>query len=484
MEAKKIYNEEKKQFNVKAIMTVLLAAGFLSLFNETILNVALPKLMVEMQISATTVQWLTTGYILIVTILVPVTAFLINTFTTKQLFLSAMLLFLIGIVLATLSASFSALLISRMIQATGTAMLIPIMINTALSINPPEKHGSVMGLCSSTFLLGPALGPIASGILLQFFHWHSLFIILIPLVLICMIMGSIYLENTSVITKPKIDYLSILLSTIGFGGIVYGISTIGEPSVNKLNIAIILAVGLIALILFAKRQLSLKQPMLELRAFKYPLFTVGVLLIIILQMVQFSMNIVLPMLLQNGFKLSSLMSALVLLPAILLNGFMTPVSGKIYDKFGGKVLIPAGLLIMCIFIGLLSRISASTPIITITILYCFVGIGIAMTMSPSQTTSISQLAMKNKADGVAITNTSIQLGAAIGAPLFIGLMSAGQNSYLKNLSNSEDAQSQIQALYSGFSFSLTVAVIIIIVGFILSLSLRRNTKNTAKSFTK
>ncbi|OPJ64803.1 MDR family MFS transporter [Clostridium oryzae] len=476
MEVKKIYFQGEKQHNTKAMMAVLLFAGFLSLFNETILNVALPRLMSEMQVTAATVQWLATGYMLIVGILVPVTAFLIHTFTTKQLFLSAMILFLLGSILAVLSRSFQFLLASRMIQATGTGMLVPIMMNTVLSINPPEKRGSAMGLCVCAILFGPALGPIVSGILLQFFNWQSLFLILIPLSIICIITGTLFLENVSLITKPQIDYLSILLSTIGFGGIIYGISIVGDLGRNVINIVLFFVIGIVALVIFSKRQLSLKQPILEIRAFKHPLFSIGVILIILMQMIQFSMNIILPMLLQEGLKTSSLVSALALFQAALLNGLMTPITGKIYDKIGGKVLIPSGLLLMCIFIALLSHIGVSTSIVTITILYCFVCLGIAMSMSTTQTNALNQLSMKNQADGVAITNTSMQIGAAIGSPLFMGLMSAGQNSYLKNAGDALNTRIQTQAIYNGFSHALFAATIIIALGFMLSLCLSYDIK--------
>lgn len=180
METKQTNIKEKTPYNAKAIMIVLLLGSFISLFNETVLNVAFPTLMVEMHITANTAQWLTTGYVLVVGILVPVTAFLINTFTTKQLFMSAMTLFLLGTIFAVFSTSFTTLLISRLIQASGTGMLIPIMMNTALVVTSSEKRGSIIALCISVITLGPALGPIVSGLLLQSFNWHALFIIIIP----------------------------------------------------------------------------------------------------------------------------------------------------------------------------------------------------------------------------------------------------------------------------------------------------------------
>lgn len=471
MSEQKIEIEEKKvvHYNTKAIMFVLLLGGFVALFNETILNVAFPKLMVEMHVSAATVQWLTTGYVLVVGILVPITAFLMHTFTTKELYVGAICLFLFGTLCAVFSNSFTTLLISRLVQALGTGMLIPIMMNSALVITPPEKHGSIMGLCASVLTLGPALGPTVSGLLLQFFSWHSLFILLIPILIVCIIGGLIFLQNTSIITKPKIDYLSIVLSSIGFAGFIYAVSSVGTASL--LSTVIIFAIGIASLIFYGKRQLSLKQPMLEIRAFKYPIFTIGIFLIIIIQMFQFSINMLIPLLMQNGLKTSSFTSALVLLPAILTSAVLTPLTGKIYDKVGGKVLIPTGFVIMFVFTFLLSRATPSASILQITVMYCLIMVGLSMSMSPSQTTALNQLPSKNNPDGVAILNTSMQLAGALGSALFVGIMTAFQTSYLKT---SHDGA---KAIFNGFSHSVTVAAVLMAIGFVLSLKLARQSNN-------
>lgn len=472
MELKKNYSEEKIEYNVKAILFVLLLGSFLALFNETILNVALPKLMVEMKISAVTSQWLTTGYVLVVGILVPVTAFLINTFTTKQLYVSAMLVFLLGTILATTSSSFTTLLISRLVQGCGTGMLIPIMMNSALVITPPEKHGATMGLCISIMTLGPALGPTASGLLLQFFSWHALFLLIIPFIVICIAGGLIFLKNTSQITKPKMDYLSIVLSTIGFAAIIYSVSSAGTSSIKAT--LLLLAIGFIALIIYGRRQLTLKQPILDIRAFKKIKFSIGVVLIILIQMFQFSINMLLPMLLQDGLKTTSFVSALALLPAILLGCILTPFIGKIFDKVGGKILIPVGLALMCIFTFIMSRATTSFSVILMAALYCFIMVGVSMSMSTSQTTALSQLNPRNRADGVAIVNTAMQIAGALGSALFVGIMNAYQNIYLQNTGNDP-----VKAIYSGFNHSVAAAAVLMAIGFILSFKLNSKNKSAA-----
>ncbi len=462
-------NHNNKKENLTAIMILLLFGGSLSLFNETLLNVALSNMMVELKVSATTIQWLSTGYVLVVAIMVPATAFLLRSFTTKQLYVGAMSFFLIGTVFAAISSTFPILLAARMMQAVGTGLLVPIMVNTVLCINPPERHGFAMSLCTSAILVGPSLGPIVAGIVLQFFTWRALFFLLIPLIIFCIIGGSIFLHSAMEITKPRIDVLSIILSSVGFAFIVYGMSVIQTSSALTHTIVIFI-LGIVSLVLFGKRQLHLKEPMLDITAFQKPFFSIGAILIITIQMVQFSMNVILPMLLQQGLNCTSFTSALVLLPAAVICCIMTLISGKIYDRFGGKGIIPLGLVIMLFSMFALSRIQPSTSLVEITILNILVFFGISLAWSSNQSNALRQLPLNSQAHGVAIINTFIQLGAALGTPLFVGLMDAGQAKYLKQVGISSGPSIPVEALYSGFQYSITAATAIIAITFLLSLS--------------
>lgn len=458
------------KINAKIIIGILVFSAFISVFNETILNVALNTLMKEMNVTPGIIQWIITGYMIVVSVMVPVTAFLIQSFKTKELYLGAMTLLLIGTISAALSGSFTMLLISRMLQASGTGMMIPLMMNTVLTITPPEKHGSAMGICGAAISLGPALGPTAAGIILQYFSWHALFIILIPFIVLAMILAYIYLINVSSLTKPKIDIISILLSSIGVGGIIYGISGFSDNGDMKV-VGIIFIIGMIALIIFGKRQLVLKEPMLEMRTFKYPLFSIGVVLVMISMMTMFTMNVMLPMFLQGALKTTTFIAAMALLPAALANGFVTPIGGTIYDKFGVKVLIPTGFFIILIALWFLSKASNDTVLIQIVISYVVVCVGVGITMSPCQTSSLNQLPPEDYPHGVAILNTFQQISAAIGSSLFVGIMSASQ---LKALRSGFDEQTAISV---GFRSAALVAVGIVLVGFCLSFALRLGEKN-------
>jgi DHA2 family lincomycin resistance protein-like MFS transporter len=454
-----------KHINTTAILSVLVFSAFIALFNETILNVALNTLMSDMNVTAGTIQWLITAYMIVVSVMVPVTAFLIQSFETKKLFLGAMTILLIGTIAAACSTTFAMLLVSRILQASGTGMMIPIMMNTVLLVTPPEKRGSAMGICICAIQLGPALGPTVSGLILQFFSWHVLFIMLIPVIILAMITGSIYLVNVSTLSKPKIDIISIILSTIGVGGVIYGLSCFSGDGSMMLTCVIVVA-GILSLVLFCKRQLSLAEPMLEIRTFKYPIFSVGVILVMLAMMTVFTMNVMLPMFLQGALLTTTFVGAMVILPATLANGFITLISGKIYDKAGNNILIPAGFLIIAVALFFISHSTIDTSLATIMLLYIVVCIGVGCTMTSSQTKALSQLPKEAYPHGVAILNTLQQIAAAIGSSLFIGIMSASQQQALSTAATPE------AAVAKGFSTATLVLAGFVFVAFCLSFALR------------
>jgi DHA2 family lincomycin resistance protein-like MFS transporter len=458
-----------KKINTTAIIAVLVFSAFIATFNETVLNVALSGIMKEMNVTAGTVQWLITAYMIVTSVMVPVTAFLIQTFKTKQLFLSALGLLLIGTICAACSGSFIMLLISRMVQASGTGMMIPIMMNTVLVAAPKEKVGSIMAICVCAITLGPAFGPTVAGVMLQYFSWHALFIMLIPVIVAAMILGKILLADVSEITKPKIDYLSIILSTIGLGALIYGISSI-TGSDTKVTIASFL-VGIICMIVFIKRQNILEEPMLNLSPFKYTKFVIGSILVMVSMMITFTMNVMLPLFMEGSLGATSFIAALGLLPAVIANGIAASIGGRIYDKFGVKVLLPVGMGIIAIFTLILAISNSETSLVKIIITYICVCIGVGFTMSPSQTHALKQLPKEYYPHGVAIVNTLQQVSAAIGSSLFIGIMSAVQ---LKTLA-AENIANEV-AIASGFSSGTMVAFGITVVGLILSVAFGRENR--------
>ncbi|SMC32272.1 MDR family MFS transporter [Sporomusa malonica] len=456
------------------IMISLLVSAFLGMFSEMSLNVALGSLMKELSVSTTTVQWLTTGYMLVISILVPVSALLLQLFTTRQLFITALSLFTLGTLVAAISPSFAVLLMGRLIQAAGTGLLIPLMINTILLITPAEKRGSVMGLIGLIVMFAPAIAPTVAGLILQYLDWHWLFWVLIPFLILDIGFGCRSMQNVSEVRKIKIDFLSILLSTIGFGGLVYGLSSAGEgvDGWSHPTTIIALVTGLVVVILFVWRQLTMKEPMLDLRVLKYPMFSLGMVLVIITMLIIFSFLLLTPLYLQNGLKYSTYIIGLVLLPGGVLNGLISPVTGRLFDKFGPTRMVIPGMIIVAVTLWFFSRVTLTSTMPNIIILHCFLMIGVSMIMMPAQTNGLNQLPRRLYPHGTAVMNTVQQLAGAVGTALCVTTMNAGQRSYLAGL-GTPGASELTNALIAGIQNSFTLGFDLAVIGLLMALLIKR-----------
>jgi len=457
---------------------VLLLGGFSSLLNETVLNIGFSLLMKTFGVTATTIQWLTVGYVLVVAIMVPITAILIHTFTTKKLFVTAMSIFLAGTVCAALSQYFAALLFSRLLQAIGAGMAAPIALSASLALVPKEKHGFITSICTCVLTLGPAVGPVFSGVILEYFSWQMLFLFIIPVIVLCIILGLLFIENTSDLTKPPIDILSILLSCIGFAGVVFGISILDAYFLRGL---LFVVSGSVVLFLWGKRQLNLEVPMLNINILRTHGFVGSIIVLMLLQMMQFCIAIIVPMLYQNSYNLSTLYSALALLPCAFILAVYTPFAGKIYDHSGGKILIPSGMLIMAISNFALSRVSSETSFVTIILLCAILFWGLGNSFSTIQTFAFGLVPSKDTTDAVALANTAQQIGGAMGTPICMGLLTVFQSRYLEKAAK-VTSNTESLSLFSGFSHTMLVLGVVFVIGFILAIALtwRKNMQNSAE----
>src|SRR5690625_1607919 len=341
---------EDPNAKVLPIILSLIIGAFFAILNETLLNIALSTLMCEFGVTLTTVQWMATGFMLVMGIVIPVSALLLQWFTTRQMFIGTMTTFTIGTIICALAPTFPVLLVGRLIQAIGSGLLIPIIFNTFLLIFPPNRRGAVMGIVGLVIMFAPAIGPTLSGVIVEHLGWRYLFITVIPFTLFSIIFAYKYLINVTEVTKPKIDIVSIMLSTIGFGGVVFGFSSAGGDEAGFLApIAYFpIVIGGIALILFAWRQFKLDEPMLDLRVFKYPMYTLGVIMFVIIIMAMFASEIILPVYMQGPLALLPATAGLVLLPGSLINGALSPVMGHLFDKFGPRVLMIPATLLLCV----------------------------------------------------------------------------------------------------------------------------------------
>lgn len=450
------------------ILIAFLIAGFAGLFSETALNMALGNLMTEFNVVSSTVQWITTGYLLTMGILIPVSALLIQWFSTRQLFVASLLFSIAGAIVSGIAPLFEVLILGRVIQAIGTGLLIPLMFNTVLIIFPIHKRGTIMGLIGLVMMAAPAIGPATAGLIIEILSWNWILWLLIPFLVFSLVYGLLFVQNVSPLTKPKIDVLSILLSTIGFGGIVYGFSAAGHRGWGSPIVLSTLIIGLLSLLVFSSRQFKLDKPMLDLRTLKHPTFTLALLSVSATFMIILSSMILLPLYLQIGLGLTALTAGLILMPGGAINGILSPVAGRVYDKYGPKWLFTPGFIIMIIMLWLLSKVTTDTSIAMAIFLHSGLMIGVTFVMMPMQTHGLNALPKKLYPDGTALINTLLQVSGSIGTALAITIMSASQNNFLKNVADPADPILTSTSLTAGVQTAFILGIILAISGLIMS----------------
>lgn len=421
--------EESKTINKGILLTILIFGCFLSTLNQTLLNVALSNLMDVFAVTATTVQWISTGFMLVNGILIPVTAYLMKRFTTRQLFLSAMLFLLMGSITCAAAPSFSVLLIGRMIQAAGAGIIMPLLMSVVLAIFPVEKRGSAMGLLGLAMIFAPAIGPTLSGFVVEYHSWRWLFIGLIPLVLIVIVLAFKYLVNVSDTAKSKLDVVSVFLSTIGFGLILYGFSSAGSKGWGDAVVILTLAVGVAVTALFCIRQIKSDDPLLNLAVFKNKVFTLTSLINVLITMMMYADMILLPIYLQKGRGFTPFDAGLLLLPGALVNAFMSPVTGKLYDRFGAKPLFIIGLLFIIPAMWAVTDLSESTTYTYLMIRTIGLRIGLSFITMPLNTAGLNALPRQLGTHGTAVNNTVRQIAGAIGTAVVITIYTTQATSH-------------------------------------------------------
>lgn len=456
------------------IMLPILLSGFLAALNETLLNVAFPQLMSSLNVTTSTIQWLSTTYMLTIGIIVPIVAFLLQSIKTKPLFLSAMFIFTIGTISGAISQTFLALLISRIIQGIGAGILLTMIMGVIVEIYPVAKRGAAMGTGIMVVVFAPAIGPTVSGIILQYLNWHWLFFMVIPFAIVATIFGIRTIENVTTLTKPKIDVLSIVLSTIGFGGLIFGISVSESSGINT-TVLISLVCGIIGLVIFIQRQFRLVQPLLQLKTFRYPMFSLGIIIIFITFMIPIATSIILPIVLQQVMGLTPIVTGLALLPGNILSLIAALIAGRLFDKIGAKKIAIAGYLVLIVGLFCLSRVSLSTTLIQVIVFHCCVLISIQFITIPIQTNSLNQLPNEYNTHGVGISNTALQLGGAFGSAIFIGIMGAIEGNELASVKNPTIYQTH-SAVVSSAGYAFLAALAFVIIGLVLVFFIKNDKK--------
>ncbi|MED4002258.1 DHA2 family efflux MFS transporter permease subunit [Priestia aryabhattai] len=471
----------ERQYNTRAILASLLICGFVGMFSETSLNIAITNLMEVFQIKAATAQWLTTGYLLTLGILMPFTGVLLQMFTTRHLFIASTASLTAGTLVAAVSFNFEMLMFARILQAIGMGLLLPLMFNTILVIFPPEKRGAAMGYIGLVLSFAPAMGPAISGMIIEYLSWHFIFWFLLPLIVVGMVFGIKYLENVTEPSKQRIDFLSAILSTVGFGSIVFGFSHAGEAGGGWSSpfVLTLISIGVVAIVLFVFRQ-NRNQPLLNLRVFKYPMFIIGTALVMMCMVIFMSTMIVLPMFLQTGAGLSVFVTGLILLPGSALNGVLQMVAGRLFDKYGPKSVVIPGLVIVVLVLWFFKSLTPASSVGLIVAMHMILSGGIALIWPASQTNALNQLPAELYPHGSAILNTLMQVIGAIGTAVAITILSGGMKKYLATSSTPNMPDEIANAITAGAQNVFGAVIIIAIIGFVIGLFMRRSNTNNGE----
>jgi EmrB/QacA subfamily drug resistance transporter len=474
------------------VLAVLIIGAFIAFLNNTLLNIALPSIMTDLKIDPSTGQWLITGFMLVNGILIPLSAFLIQKFSVRQLFLAAMLLFTLGTVLAGFAHAFPLLLSGRMIQASGSAIMMPLLMNVMLTSFPVEKRGLAMGVFGLVLMFAPAIGPTLSGWIIEHYDWRMLFHFVTPIAILVVLLGFFLLKDKKGKVDIRLDFLSVVLSSVGFGGILYGFSSAGKEGWDSPQVYGTLAVGLISLVTFILRQLRQERPLLNFRIYKYPMFALSSAISMVVTMAMFSGMLLLPIYVQNIRGISPIDAGLMLLPGAILMAIMMPITGKLFDKFGGRALAIIGLAITVITSYLLSKLTLETTYTHLIIIYTIRMFGFSMVNMPVTTNGLNQLPARFYPHGTAMNNTMSQVSGAIGTALLVTVMTTRAKTHATEIIEAAKKvvpnpsikvteamklkmqhQIEMQALLEGINDAFFVSVFIAGLALVLALFIKR-----------
>jgi len=369
----------------------MLIGGFVGMFSETSLNIALPQLMTQLNVSTATIQWLVTGYMLMVGVVLPLSSIITKWFTTRQVILFALIDFIVGAVISASAPGFGVLLFGRMIQGIATGLILPLMFTVAMQIFPPYKLGAAMGMVGLVIMFAPALGPTLAGLILGVASWRWIFWLFVPLLVIAFIFAVTSLKNIAEVTRPKVDFLSIILSTIGFGSLVLGVSFASDRGWGSGIVIGALVLGIVVLAWYTHRQLTVEKPILNLRAFAIPGFRIGTILVMIDFGIILSAMYLLPMYIQKGLLVPVALTGIIMFPGGIVNAIVSALSGRLYDHIGARIPVRIGFIILMIGALMLALTSTHSAIWYVILAHVTLMVGAPLAMSPSQTHGLNAL---------------------------------------------------------------------------------------------
>lgn len=409
------------------LIGLLVASAFVMILQETIMSIALPALVTELGVAVTTAQWLSSGFLLTMAVVVPITGFLLQRFTPRQVYLASMSLFSLGTLVCALAPGFVALLAGRIVQASGTAVMAPLVMTSVMRLVPPQRRGGVIGTIMIVIAVAPAVGPTLSGVLLTTLGWRWMFWVVLPIALLALTVGAWRLRIDTESRRAPLDVASVVLSVLAFGGLVFGLSGAGESASGEPAVSpwVPAAVGAVAMVVFVARQLRLQRTeaaLLDLRPFGYRTFVVSIVLAVLGMMALFGVLILLPLYLQNVLGVTAFVTGLAVLPGGLAMGLLGPVVGRLYDRVGARRLVIPGATVTTGALWAFTTLGAASPVWLVIVMHVVLVTGLSLMFTPLMTDALAVLPRELDSHGSAIFGTAQQLAAAAGTALFVSIM--------------------------------------------------------------
>lgn len=450
------------------VIRLMLVATFVVFLNETIIGVAIPRLMEDLRIEASTAQWLSTAFMLTMAVVIPTTGFLMQRLSTRTVFILAMSLFSLGTAIAAIAPGFEVLLVGRVVQASGTAIMMPLLMTTVMTLVPPHSRGKTMGNISIVMSVAPAVGPAIGGVIVQALDWRFIFILVLPIALLALVLGGMRVQNVTEPRNVPFDVLSVILSAFAFGGLIYGLSSLGESVAGNALVSpwIPLGVGAASLVLFILRQFTLQrreEAFLDLRTFKSRGFTVAIALMVVVMATLFGTIILIPIYTQDVLGLEPAASGLLLVPGSLLMGLAGPFIGRLYDRVGPRPLILPGAIWVSIVLWSMTMFSEFTPWGAVLAAHIALCIGLAFMFTPLFTSSMAALNPRLYSHGSATIATVQQLAGAAGTALFIALLTVG--TITATSAGASDVSALANGVHTAFLAGAIMSVFAVVVAF-------------------
>lgn len=447
------------------IIWLLLAAAFVTMLNETVMGVAIPHLVTDFGISLQTAQWTTTAFMLTMAVVIPTTGWSLQRFTTRAVFMTATGSFIAGTLLGALAPTFAVLIIARVVQAIGTAMMMPLLMTTIMNIVPANERGRFMGRITIVMAAAPALGPALSGFILDRWSWPVLFLTVLPVAVVMLFVGAARLRNVGTRSRTPLDLLSLPLTAAGFGGLIYGITTVGtNPQVG----AIALTIGGVSLALFVWRQVVLQRSdsaLLDLRTFKQRPFALAVVLVVIMMAAMFGAIMLLPIYLQNALAVSPADTGLLLLPGGLVMGVVAPLVGRLFDRYGARPLVIPGTVFTSAVMWSLTQLTAQTPPWVAALGLVGISLGVSFMMTPLMTSALGSLPPKLYSHGSALIGTVQQVAGAIGGALFVTVLAIATGTAVA--AGSSDAAATASGVAQAFTVGASISLVAVALTFLV-----------------